>query len=89
MCLSDRDHLWPAKGRSDRSAFEGLIAAQVGDRGRKSRRSESQSMDAIVKGFFRYRAVPAVSGLDKSAPPDNGVRTHSAGVGTRSGGPCR
>lgn len=46
-------------------------------------------MDAIVKGFFRYRAVPAVSGLDKSAPPDNGVRTHSAGVGTRSGGPCR
>lgn len=89
MCLSDRGHLWPAQGMSDRLAFEGLIATKVGDRGRKSGHSESQSMGAIVKGFFRYRAALAVSGLDKPAPPDNGVRTHSAGVGARSGGPCR
>lgn len=46
-------------------------------------------MNAIGKVFFRYRAALAVSGLDKPAPPDNGGRTHSAGVGTRSGGPCR
>lgn len=46
-------------------------------------------MGAIVNGCSRYRAVRAVSKLDKAGPPDNGVRTHSEGVGARSGGPCR
>lgn len=89
MYRSDEHHPWSAQGMPDRSAFGGLITAQVRGRCREGRRSESRKMDAIEKGFFCYRAVPAVSSLDRPGPLDNGGRTHSEGVGPRSGGPCR